>query len=380
LRVALLCPYDWNRPGGVRTHVAGLATALRLAGHRVDVVAAGRRAGDAGEVRLMGTTTPFRINGSVARLAITPAATWRVWRALRAGAYDVVHLHEPIIPMVCWTALWLRRPALIATFHASSAADRPYRVSRRLFGRLVRRVPTGIAVSEAARRCARHVTDRPITVIPNGVTAQGDAATPSSDDSHRIVFVGRNEPRKGLAVLVEALAALPPGVRLDVIGVTGDELPAHDIPPGTRSRIALHGRIGDSDRQQLLDHADLLCAPSLGGESFGLVLLEAMAQGVPVVASDISGYREVLSEGCGVLVPPGDAPALAAALGAVIADADLRERLRHRGRAAAAPFHWQHVAARIDEEYRAAVLAHAARYAAGRRPAADERPARAAEG
>lgn len=154
----------------MRSHVAGLAAAMRRRGHHVGVIAAGRRTGKQGAGgRLVGPTMAFHINGSVARIVLTSAACWRIGRALRVGTFDVVHLHEPIVPMVCWMALWLRRPALAATFHANSGASRPYRVSRVLFGRLVQRVPMAIAVSEAARDCARHITDRPPIVIPNGV-------------------------------------------------------------------------------------------------------------------------------------------------------------------------------------------------------------------
>jgi phosphatidylinositol alpha-mannosyltransferase len=368
LRVALLCPYDWNRPGGVRTHVAGLAAALRGRGHHVDVIAAGRGGGGGRPhgVRLVGVTTPFRINGSVARIAITPAATWRVWRALVSGRYDVVHIHEPIVPMVCWTALWLRRSAVIATFHAYSTADRPYRISGRLFGALVRRVPTPIAVSPAARECAAHVTPRPVAVIPNGVFAAAPADRRHGDGKGgRILFVGRDEPRKGLAVLIEALAALEPGVRLDVVGVARDELADRALPAPLRTRVELHGRVGDEQRVRLLRDADVLCAPSLGGESFGLVLAEAMAYRVPVVASDIPGYRDVVQPGCGLLVPPGDARLLADALAAVLADPVLRASLRARGGRAVAALRWDRVSVRIEQEYRRAILGHAAAWEAG---------------
>jgi len=371
LRVALLCPYDWHRPGGVRTHVAGLAAALRTRGHHVDVIAAGRRRPEAAGVRLVGATTPFRINGSVARIAITPTATWRIWRALRAGGHDVLHLHEPIVPMVCWTALLLRRPALIATFHASSAADAPYRVSRRLFGWLVRRVPSPLAVSEAARACAAHITPRPIDVVPNGIAPAGPAPDRTAANGGRIVFVGRNEPRKGLAVLLAAFAALPSDIRLDVVGVTADEVAAGDIPDGIRDRVQLHGRVSEEDRLQILGAADVLCAPSLGGESFGLVLVEAMVCGVPVVASDITGYRDVVREGCGVLVAPGDPAALAKALGGVLADGLLRDSLRRRAAAAVTPLHWGRVSSRVEEAYRRTIVDHAGRRAVGAKAAGE---------
>lgn len=374
LRVALLCPYDWNRPGGVRTHVSGLAATLRDRGHEVDVIAAGRRGPPgSGDVRLVGATTPFRINGSVARIAITPAATWRVWRALVAGRYDVVHLHEPIAPMVCWTALWLRRSALVATFHAYSPPERrPYRIAGPLFGRLVRRVPTAVAVSQAAKSCAARVTGHPVTIIPNGIAAAGAAGpTARRAGGGRVLFVGRNDPRKGLAVLIAALAALPDEVRLDVVGVTEDELGGIDLPGRLRARVQLHGRVRDGDLRQLMERCDVLCAPSLGGESFGLVLAEAMANGMPVVASDIDGYRDVLAPGCGLLVPPGDPAELAAGLQRVLESESLRTHLGARAREAAAALDWNRLCPLIEREYRRAIIDHAGVHSAAGRLTGD---------
>lgn len=359
LRIALVCPYDWHRPGGVRTHVSGLATALGRRGHHVDVIAAGNARGEHSgtRVQVVGPTTPIRINGSVARIALGPSAIWRVVRALRRGEYDVVHLHEPIVPMVCWIALWRRRSALVATFHAYSPPERrPYRFAGPVFGHLVRRVPTVIAVSEAARCCAARVTPQPITIIPNGVAPADRIDSPPDRDGSSILFVGRNDERKGLTHLIDALATLPIDVRLDIVGVDAAELPAGRLPPRARGRIAAYGRVDDETRLRLLKGADVLCAPSLGGESFGLVLVEAMAHGVPVVASDIPGYRDVIVPGCGVLVPPGDVAALSDALGSVLTDAALRARLGQGAPAAAAQFHWDVVCPRIEAEYRRAVL------------------------
>lgn len=364
LRVALLCPYDWAHPGGVRSHVRGLADALRARGHSVDVLAAGRGGAEPG-VRLLGATTPVAINGSVARIAITPAATWRVWRTLAAGRYDVVHLHEPIVPMVCWTALWIRRSALQATFHAYRPGDRPYGIARPLFGRLVRRVPTAIAVSEAARSCAEAITTRPITVIPNGVAPPPPAPVGARDRSGppRILFIGRNEPRKGLAVLMDALDELPADVRLDVVGATADEIEPLLAGRADPGRIDAHGLVSDDERARLLARADVLCAPSLSGESFGLVLAEAMALGVPVVASDICGYRDVLRPGAGLLVPAADRARLAAALTTVIADRGMRERLRNDAGRAVAALRWDRVSERVEREYRRALIERAERMA-----------------
>lgn len=360
LRLALVCPYDWEVPGGVRTHVAGLAGALRERGHSVDILTAGRTCSSRLGVTLLGATRPIRANGSVARVALGIGTVRRVGRALRKGGYDVVHLHEPLVPTLCLTALCSRRSALVGTFHMCNPRSIPYRLLRPVLRLSLRRLSVRIAVSESARACAAPVTSGEVVVIPNGVApaeprgARSRLGTPSAKEP-RIVFIGRHEPRKGLDVLLRAFAELPRTTHLDLVGVDPDEIRGMDLTADTMTRVHPRGRVSDEERHQLLLGADVLGAPSLGGESFGLVLVEAMALGIPVVASAIPGYRDVLPTRCGRLVPPGDHEALAHALAEVLGDPGLRVRLAHGAASAVAPFAWPGVAARVEERYREAI-------------------------
>ncbi|MGE3137931.1 MAG: phosphatase PAP2 family protein [Thermoleophilia bacterium] len=366
LRVALVCPYDWQRPGGVRTHVAGLAAELRSRGHHVDVIAAGHPSASAAGLVLVGAPTPVRANGSVARVALGPAAWRRTRRAIAAGGYDIVHVHEPAVPLVARAAARWGGGPVVATFHMYDPRARAYRLLGPLVRRPLRALASGIAVSAAAGACASRVY--PVDeVIPNGVRIPRDGRPHRAVPSRSILFVGRHEPRKGLPVLLDAFARLPQDVRLDLVGVEPGEI-AGAASAGDASRIVAHGRVDDARLRSLLRDTDVLCAPSLGGESFGLVLAEAMAEGVPVVASEIPGYREVL-RACGRLVPPGDAGALAVALQEMLSDAELRGRAGDDARRAVRPFEWAAVCDRIEGHYRRALSTRfAAASAGGARP------------
>ncbi len=361
LRLALVCPYDWEVPGGVRTHVAGLATALRARGHSVDILAAGRTSSSRPGITLLGTTRRVRANGSVARIALGLGTARRVARAVRKGHYDVVHLHEPLVPSLCLTALLSRRSTLVGTFHMYNRRSLAYRILGPALRLPLRRLSGRIAVSESARECAARVTSGKMVVIPNGVeTARPAREHPGAALSHpptgtRIVFVGRHEPRKGVDVLLRAFADLPPSTHLDLVGVDPGEISPGGLSAEAMSRVHPRGRVSDDERHRLLRRADVLCAPSLGGESFGLVLVEAMADGLPIVASSIPGYRDVLPPRCGRLVPPGDHEALARALGEILCDPELRGRLADGAASAVAPFAWPIVGASVEDHYHRAV-------------------------
>ncbi|HZT16163.1 MAG TPA: glycosyltransferase family 4 protein [Gaiellaceae bacterium] len=344
MRVALVCPYSWSVPGGVQSHVSGLARELRRRGHDVDVLAPAD--GPAPGVVGLGRSVPIPDNGSVQRVALSPAAAARTIRVLRRARYDVVHLHEPMLPAPCLTALALRPAPLVGTFHMAAEARRWYRVFGTLCRRALARLDVRIAVSEAARRYVAASCPGEYAVVPNGVARPRTAARAGAPDAPpRILFVGRPEPRKGLPVLLEAFASVDGGARLDLVGPDGD----------FGERVTAHGRVDDARRAELLRGASVLCAPSLRAESFGLVLVEAMAAGVPVVASDLPAYRAVLPENCGELVPPGDPPALALALERLLADRDLRAHMAAAGPAEAARYDWERVAGRILELYEQAI-------------------------
>jgi phosphatidylinositol alpha-mannosyltransferase len=341
MRVALVCPYSWSVPGGVQSHVAGLAGALRQQGHDVAVLAPSDASAPPG-VTSVGRSVALHDNGSVQRVALSPAAVARTAHLLARGRYDVVHLHEPMLPAPCLTALVLRPAPLVGTFHMVAPSRRWYRI----FGPLCRRALGGlsmrIAVSEEARQYVAASCPGRYAIIGNGVSA---VARRHRDGDPRILFIGRHEPRKGLPVLLRAFESLGPRVRLDLVG------PAGDFGP----RITAYGRVSDEVRTDLLTRATLLCAPSLRSESFGMVLLEAMAAGVPVVASDLPAYRAILSPHCGMLVPPGDPQALAATLSRVLGDAQLRAELAAAGRREVAAYDWSRVASQIVELYEAAL-------------------------
>src|SRR5436190_11066825 len=322
MRVGLVCPYSWRVPGGVQSHVAGLARALEALGVEEEILAP--EGGD----RELGPSFPIPSNGSVQRVALHPATVRRTARIVRR--YDLVHLHEPMLPAACLTALYTARVPLVGTFHMYRRALLWYAVFAPVVRPAARRLAACLAVSPAAAEYARRGTGRTIEVVPNGIDYDELARLPAARKGGRILFVGRDGPRQGLAVLRRAHAALRAEAELAVVGPDGP------VP---------HERLLDE-----LSRADVLAAPSLHGESFGLVLAEAMAAGVPVVASDIPGYRDVLRAG-GVLVPPGDSNALGDALGRLLADADERLRLGEAGRREAAQYAWPRVAERVLAVY-----------------------------
>ena len=324
MRVGLVCPYSWRVPGGVQSHVAGLARSLAAQGVEAEILAP-----EGGDVPL-GASIPIPSNGSVQRVALSPATAVRAARAVRRRGYDVVHLHEPMLPASCLAALAASRVPLVATFHMYRRALLWYAVFAPIVRPAARRLDACIAVSPAAAEYARRGTGRELEVIPNGVDVDGFASVEPRRSGGRVLFVGRDEPRKGLRVLREAHARMASRAELALVG-----------PNGRESHEALLDELG---------RADVLAAPSLGGESFGIVLVEAMAAGVQVVASDIPGYRDVVGD-AGVLVPPGDPAALARALDALLADGAERERLAAAGTREARRFAWPHVAQRVLAVY-----------------------------
>jgi phosphatidylinositol alpha-mannosyltransferase len=329
VRVGLVCPYSWSVPGGVQSHVSGLARALGELGVDAEVLAPADEPAN-GVVRL-GRSVPIPSNGSVQRVALSPAAVARTARAVRGRGYDVVHVHEPMLPAAGLTAIAAARVPVVATFHMYRRALLWYAVFAPVVRAAARGVDAFLAVSEAAAEYARRGTGRELEIVPNGIDYDALAALEPEREGRRILFIGRDEPRKGLKVLREAHAGLATPSELVLVGPSG--------------------RVSDAEVRRALARADVLVAPSLGGESFGLVLVEAMAAGVPVVASDIAGYREVLPASAGVLVPPGDAQALAQALDELLGDEERRERMGAAGRAEAEQYAWPRIAERTLAVY-----------------------------
>jgi len=360
LRIGLICPYSLSLPGGVQMQVLGLARALRARGHDARVL--GPCDGpppDAG-VTPLGVSVPTAANGSVAPLAPDPSAQLRTIRALRDEGFDVVHLHEPLAPGPTQTAILFRSSPLVGTFHAAGEST-SYKYLRPALRWFADRLDLRCAVSADAERLAARYLGGTYHRVFNGIEVDRYAkAEPWRDESggeHRriILFVGRHEPRKGLGWLLEAFAAGVPGeVALWVAG-DGPETAAlaarHDDP-----RIEWLGRIADDEKLARLRAADVLCAPSLHGESFGIVLLEGMAAGTPVVAADIDGYRNVATNGVDAdLVPPGDVDALAGALRRALDDHRWAATVAAEGRLTAERHAMAHLAEHYETMYRSVI-------------------------
>jgi phosphatidylinositol alpha-mannosyltransferase len=333
MRIAQICPYSLSVPGGVQSQVLGLARALRDLGHEARVLAPCDGPPPDPMVTPLGKSVPTAVNGSVAPIAPDPACALRTIHALRNEGFDVLHLHEPLSPGPTLTALVSSDIPRVGTFHAAGTSTAYDRGIRFVGSRLARRLNVRVAVSEDARLTAAANLPGKYEVLFNGIEIDRFAtAEPSPDKKGRtILFVGRHEPRKGLSVLLDAMQFLPDDVQLWVAG-HGPQSAALRMHSSHDERVHWLGRITDVEKRERLRAADVFCAPSTEGESFGIVLLEAMAAQTPVVASDIHGYRSVAREGHdALLVPPLDPRALAVGLLQVLDDPAVADRFRDRG-------------------------------------------------
>ena len=388
MRVALVSPYSWSYPGGVTRHIASLAAHLREAGHDARILtpfdpddrrsvrahrgAAPERRELSDEIVALGRTVGFAANGAVSNLAVAPSAVIALRRELRRGGYDVVHVHEPIAPVIGWDVLRERELPLVGTFHAYSTNRLTNGIGNFAgAARRLNRLAVRIAVSKAAAWTGERFFGGRYRVIPNGVEVPDslpahDPVVPSGERPLRLTFIGQAVERKGLPVALAAFEALRgrTSVELDLVGVTSAQLaPLLADSTGVRA----HGQLGDAAKIALLRRADLLLAPSLRGESFGMVLTEAFAAGVPVVASKIPGYAGVVSDGVdGVLVPPGDPVALATAILDLAFDPGRRGAMSHAAGLAARRYAWPRVTAKVIEAYEDAIATPAPRGTAAR--------------
>ena len=376
MRVALVSPYSWTYPGGVTRHIEALAERFLAEGHDVrvlapydpdDRVSALLHRGAAPQRRALpdyliplGRTIGFPANGAVSNLSSRAAGLSQMRRELRSGGYDVVHLHEPVAPVLCWDALSSTRAPLVGTFHCYST-NRITNNAANLLGarRLFNHLHVRIAVSEAAAWTAQRFFGGRYRIIPNGVAVPEHSAPPpgarDTDEPLRLAFVGQAVERKGLPVLLRAFEALRDHipVELTVVGANRDEVRPLLLDD---DGVTVLGRVDDAEKQRVLESADLLCAPSLGGESFGMVLTEGFAAGTPVVASDIAGYRDVVRDGRdGVLVPRGDATALAETLHDLWFTPERRVAMGRAAAERAQRFAWPHVAQEVLSAYEDAI-------------------------
>ncbi|HVU90728.1 MAG TPA: glycosyltransferase family 4 protein [Jatrophihabitans sp.] len=366
MRIGIVCPYSWDIPGGVQAHVRDLAEKLLELGHTVSVLAPGDddAPGLPPYVVVAGKAVPIPYNGSVARLQFGVVSAARVRRWLRDGDFDVVHVHEPAPPSLSLLTCMISDGPLVATFHAATIRSRFLSMFDTVLQPFLEKITGRIAVSPAARQVIVEHLGGDAVVIPNGV-----AVTHYSDalplpgyprDGGTIGFIGRYaEPRKGMAVLVRAveqLAPSRPGLRVLVAGRGDAEQFRAGLPRSVADRFELLGQVSEADKARLLRSVDVYCAPNTGSESFGVILLEAMAARTPIVASDLEAFRRVLAGGtAGRQFRAGDAGALAAALTEVLDDAALRDGLVAAGVAAVAPYDWSVIVAQVLRVYELAI-------------------------
>ena len=371
MRVGLVCPYTWDVPGGVQAHVRDLAVALQGLGHGVSVLAPVDDP-DAADLEPWvvpaGRAVPVPYNGSIARLCFGPLSSARTRRWLRAGRFDVLHVHEPTVPSVSMLALWSARGPIVVTFHTATERSRALQVFGTALQPGLEKAHGRIAVSPAARRVITDHLGGDAVVVPNGVdVARFTGARPLPRPARlrgrpTVGFLGRiDEPRKGLAVLLEALPELArrvPDVHLLVAGPGDTGAVRAAVPPALRDRVELLGRVSEADKPRLFATGDVYCAPNTHGESFGIVLLEAMAAGTPVVASDLPAFRRVLDDGrAGVLFGVRDARGLAVALADLLRDPGRRAALRTTGCAVVQAYDWSQVTRSVVEVYESVLAA-----------------------
>ncbi len=361
MKIGLACPYTWDVPGGVQIHVRDLAEALVDLGHDVSVITpVGDESALPSYAVDAGHAVPVPYNGSVARLLMGPVSAARVRRWLREHDFDVLHVHEPTAPSVSLLACMLADGPIVATFHTSNPRSKILTAAHGALQPSMEKVRARIAVSEAARRTLVEHLGVDAILIPNGVsipTFQRAVPLPEPvSNGSTVVFLGRiDEPRKGLDVLLAALPTLVArcaDARLLVAGPGDGEAVLDRVQPDLRNRVHLLGLVSDADKPRVFRSGEVYCAPNTGQESFGIVLLEAMAAGVPVVASDIDAFRRVLDDGrAGRLFPVADAASLAHTLADLLADPAQRGRLAGRGRAVVAAYDWTVIAKQIVGVY-----------------------------
>lgn len=365
MKIALVSPYDLSVPGGVNNHILPLAQQFRWAGHEVRVI--GPASDDAGlppdpGLIVIGRPRPVPVSGSVARIALSLRLSGQVKAVLQAERFDIVHVHEPLMPFLPIQFLRFSDAVNVGTFHAAKdGGNRLYSYSRRLLRRWFRKLDGKIAVSPAAADLVSRYFRGYYNIIPNGVDvphfSRPVAPFPEFCDGKRnILFVGRFEKRKGLSYLLRAYPAVKrelPQTRLIIVG-DGRSRPRFEryVRRAGLRDIVFTGRVPYDDLPRYHSSADIYCSPATGNESAGVVLLEAMAAGRAIVASNIEGYATVVTHGVeGLLVLPKDAEALSHALVHALVDDDLRQRMAAQGRLRAEEFSWERVSQRILSYY-----------------------------
>jgi phosphatidylinositol alpha-mannosyltransferase len=371
VRIGIVCPYTWDVPGGVQSHVRDLTEALIGFGHEVSVIApADDTDASSGAAPLppyvvsAGRAVPVPFNGSVARLSFGFLSASRVRRWIRDGRFDVLHVHEPASPSLGLLACWAADGPIVATFHASFERSRALSAAGPILQSALEKITARIAVSEKARKTLVEHLGGDAVLIPNGVTTDRYAMAEPLDgwpgDDGALGFLGRmDEHRKGLPVLLRAFETLGrerPGLRLLVAGPGDAAEVLARVSPELRDRVVLLGLVSEADKIRMLHSVDVFVAPNTGGESFGIVLAEAMSAGAPILASDIPAFSRVLLGGrAGALFPVGDSAALAATAAELLDDAPRRKQLSDEAKAAVRAYDWSTVARDVVRVYETVV-------------------------
>ena len=364
MKIAMVSPYDFTWPGGVTAHVTQLARALDRSGHEVQVLAPhspSRECQDADLLVPLGRSVPLPSGGSIARVSLSWWLYPKIRALLKREQFDIIHLHEPMAPLLPLCVLEFSKAVNVGTFHASYSRQHLYRMTHPIIKRWHQRLHGNIAVSKAARRYVNNTFPGDYEIIPNGIDFNHFSADVAplpqyQDGKLNILFVGRLEKRKGLQYLLDAYGKLKwelPDIRLIVVGPGNPDKESYRIMSSHNLQdVEFVGRVSYEDLPRYYASADIFCSPATGAESFGIVLLEAMAAGKPVVASDIEGYRGILTDGeQGLLVPKKDSDALAKALEVLARDPELRRRLGGQGNRSAEEYRWEVVAGQVENYY-----------------------------
>ncbi|MFG2413965.1 glycosyltransferase family 4 protein [Streptomyces goshikiensis] len=359
MKIGIVCPYSWDVPGGVQFHIRDLAEHLIRLGHEVSVLApADDETPLPPYVVSAGRAVPVPYNGSVARLNFGFLSAARVRRWLHDGVFDVIHIHEPASPSLGLLSCWAAQGPIVATFHTSNPRSRAMIAAYPILQPALEKISARIAVSEYARRTLVEHLGGDAVVIPNGVDVDFFASAEPKEEwsTSTLGFIGRiDEPRKGLPVLMAAFPRIVeecPDVRLLVAGRGDEEEAVASLPADLRSRVEFLGMVSDEDKARLLRSVDVYVAPNTGGESFGIILVEALSAGAAVLASDLDAFAQVLDQGAaGELFANEDAGALAAAAVRLLRDPARRAELSARGSAHVRRFDWSTVGADILAVY-----------------------------
>ncbi|MEV6276385.1 glycosyltransferase family 4 protein [Nocardia sp. NPDC051832] len=374
MKIGMVCPYSFDVPGGVQAHVVELARVFIERGHKVSVLAPASEETPLPDfVVSAGRAVAIPYNGSVARLSFGPMAYTRIRRWIDGNDFDVLHIHEPNAPSLSMLALKIAEGPIVATFHTSTTRSLILSTFQGVLRPYHEKISGRIAVSELARRWQVEALGSDAVEIPNGVDVPAFARAPMLSGYPRpggtVLFLGRyDEPRKGMAVLLGALPELVrrhPDVQILIVG-RGDEADLRREAGPLAEHLRFLGQVSDAEKASAMRSADVYVAPNLGGESFGIILIEAMAAGTAVVASELDAFRRVLRDGtAGMLVPVGDSARLAAALDTLLTDRERREALVHTANQVVGEYDWPVVAEQILRVYETVTVGHTRVRAAG---------------